>query len=329
MSTTTFTIRTPLDFVAMAPLLLGFEPTESVMIETFGGFAGPFHARTDLVVEPGHEFEVAGMLVDAALRNGVQQVAILVYSDHPERADAQARACETAFEREAIEVIEVLRITGDRFYRICGESEDPEGTQYDLSAHRFTTQRVLEGQVVHASREELDATLDPGDPAQRREIAEAVLEWAGSPAGLPRTLAQMRSEAIWMRGRIRRRVQSGRELTPAEKARVLALCHVPLLAQVALAEMSRQTSEAHQDLWQDLVRLSPAALLPEAAALLAFAAWLHGDGALAWCALDRVPADAEAPPLAEFVATALQNAVPPSTWQPLDPDLLPIFQHAG
>src|SRR5690348_440042 len=170
MSTTTFTIRTPLDFVAMAPLLLGFEPTESGMIETFGGFAGPFHARTDLVADPGHEFEVAGMLVDAALRNGVQQVAILVYSDHPERADMQARACETAFEREAIEVIEVLRITGDRFHRICGESGDPEGAQYDLSAHRFTTQGAARGRVVPGSRPAPPATLDPGDPGLRREI---------------------------------------------------------------------------------------------------------------------------------------------------------------
>lgn len=183
--------------------------------------------------------------------------------------------------------------------------------------------------MVHASREELDATLDPGDPEQRREIAEAVLEWAGSPTGLPRTLAQMRSEAIWMRGRIRRRVQSGRELTPAEKARILALCRVPLLAEVPLAEMSRQTSGAHQDMWKDLVRLAPTVLLPDAAALLAFAAWLHGDGALAWCALDRVPVDPEGPALAEFVASALENAVPPSTWQPLDPELLPIFQYAG
>ena len=132
-----------------------------------------------------------------------------------------------------------------------------------------------------------------------------------------------------MRGRIRRRVQSGRDLTPAEKARMLALCQAPLLAQVALAEMSRETSGAHRDLWQDLVRLAPSPLLPEAAALLAFAAWLHGDGALAWCALDRVPADPKAPPLAEFVAAALQNAVSPSTWRPIDADLLPVFGGTG
>ena len=36
-----------------------------------------------------------------------------------------------------------------------------------------------------------------------------------------------------------------------------------------------------------MVRRSPTELLAAPAALLAFAAWLAGDGALAWCAVDR------------------------------------------
>ncbi len=52
--------------------------------------------------------------------------------------------------------------------------------------------------------------------------------------------------------------------------------------------------------------------------MLGFAAWLSGEGALAWCAVERClegdPGDA----LAHNVAALLQNAVPPST---LDPDV--------
>ena len=40
------------------------------------------------------------------------------------------------------------------------------------------------------------------------------------------------------------------------------------------------------DLWRDVVRRAPADLRAAPAALLGFAAWLSGDGALAWCAVE-------------------------------------------
>ena len=50
--------------------------------------------------------------------------------------------------------------------------------------------------------------------------------------------------------------------------------------------------------------------------MLAFHAWLAGDGALAWCALERA-AEGEPPcSLAEVVAEALEQALPPSLWHP-------------
>ena len=40
-------------------------------------------------------------------------------------------------------------------------------------------------------------------------------------------------------------------------------------------------------LWSDAVRRLPDSHVAAPAAVLAFAAWLAGDGALAWCAVDR------------------------------------------
>jgi hypothetical protein len=59
--------------------------------------------------------------------------------------------------------------------------------------------------------------------------------------------------------------------------------------------------------------------------MLAFAAWLDGDGALAWCAVDRAR---EADPdheLCALVAETLENAVPPTTWTPVDPATLGLL----
>jgi hypothetical protein len=64
-----------------------------------------------------------------------------------------------------------------------------------------------------------------------------------------------------------------------------------------------------------LVRASPADLLAPVASVLAFVAWLAGDGALAWCALDRAAEGDPACSLAEPVAEALARAVPPTVWE--------------
>ena len=45
--TTTLTARTPEDVLAVVPVVLGFEPTESMVMLTFGSDP-PFHARVDL-----------------------------------------------------------------------------------------------------------------------------------------------------------------------------------------------------------------------------------------------------------------------------------------
>jgi hypothetical protein len=44
---TTLTARTPEDVLAVVPVVLGFEPTESLVMLTFGSDP-PFHARVDL-----------------------------------------------------------------------------------------------------------------------------------------------------------------------------------------------------------------------------------------------------------------------------------------
>ena len=61
------------------------------------------------------------------------------------------------------------------------------------------------------------------------------------------------------------------------------------------------------------------------AGLLAFAAWLTGNGALAWCAVDLAQESQPDHGLASLICQALSGAVPPSVWQPLSPDAVTLF----
>ena len=78
--------------------------------------------------------------------------------------------------------------------------------------------------------------------------------------------------------------------------------------------LTRPTAADHVDFWSDVVRRSPEALVPGPAAVLAFTAWLAGQGALAWCAVDRARAVDPQHSLAELVADMLISATAPDQW---------------
>jgi hypothetical protein len=109
-------------------------------------------------------------------------------------------------------------------------------------------------------------------------------------------------------------------------ARLATLVSVSLeVRDVAWAEMTHANAARHVDLWRDVVRRVPVDVRAAPAALLAFAAWISGAGALAWCAVDVAQ---EADPdhgLAALVSQALVAAMPPSTWQPFPREALTLF----
>ena len=94
---------------------------------------------------------------------------------------------------------------------------------------------------------------------------------------------------------------------------------------MAWAEMTHRNAVGHVDLWRDLLRRAPEELAAAPAALLGFAAWLSGDGALAWCAVERCLAADPDYGLAGLLTQALAGAVPPSVWRPFDRDKLGLF----
>lgn len=308
-----YVVRGPVDLIAIAPVVLGFVPTESVVLASFGGPAGSFHARVDLPESRAEQHGVAAMLLEAAVLNNVEVAAVLVFSELHIRARRQGRILLSSLREAGIDVLEVLRVGAERYHRLIGD--DATGTAYDISAHPFVAQRVFEGEVVHASREELVASLAPLDDAPMLCAVRTAVD-ATSAHGL--SADELGAEASWIQSRIRRFRRTRAALDAADAGRVLALVSSADLRDVAWAEMERADGDAHVVLWRDLLRRAPDSLAGDAAALLAFAAWLHGDGALAWCAIDRVDGDASpaAHQLAEQVARVLTAALPPTTWHP-------------
>jgi len=315
---TTFTARRPVDLVAVVPFLLGFHPEDSVVLLTFGA-GDTFHARVDLPGDEDDQAAVVDMLADVLAQHSVRRVALLIYTDDTWVAATFHDAALVRLLPDGVEVIDILRVGRDRFHD-AGDPDDP-GTAYDLKEHVFTAEQVLEGTVVHSNRAALASSLEVVDPADAHAVAAAAgraadAGLAGNPSA-EELADELAEQARWVQRTVRGHVANGTTPTADAAGRLLRLVSLVDIRDVAWAEMTRPSASRHVDLWRDLVRRCPDDLLPAAASLLAFAAWLGGQGALAWCALDRCAAVDPAYSMAECVGGLLERAVPPSVWTPI------------
>jgi hypothetical protein len=324
----TFTARSPVDLVAVVPYVLGFHPSDSVVLLTFGP-GEAFHARVDLPSDEDDQRDVVTMLADVVTRHGVGRVAVLLYTTDPWVAAAFHDVVVPELVRRDVEVLDVLRVGAGRVH--CAREVDDPGTAYDLTTHPFTAEQVVGGAVVESSRDALARTLlcvDEDDAlavAAAAQGAERGFDGPPPDVTLQDLCDDLVEQARWVQRTIRRQLRSGAPLAPRDAGRLLVLVLGLPLRDVAWSEMTRATATEHVELWRDLVRRCPRHLLAGPACLLAFAAWLAGQGALAWCALDRC---AEVDPdysMADCIAQLLAGAVPPSVWVPIAEEQLPAF----
>ncbi len=204
-------------------------------------------------------------------------------------------------------VLEALRVDDGRWHPLHGPpTRIPAGVPYDVSSHPFVAAAVLDGRVLHGSREALAATL-----ASRPEDVAAV----------ERALPQPEASGAWVARLVATHTEASTSPTDAEAARLLLAVADPRVRDAAWAGITRADARRHVELWSGLVRRCPDDLLPHAAGVLAFAAWLAGDGALAWCAVDRGREVDPDHSLVGLVADLLEGAVPPAEWDRRAPGL--------
>lgn len=303
------------DLLALVPIVLGFAPSDSVVMMTFGR-SDCFHARIDLpqTSEVEELDAVAAALLDPASRHHVPTAAFVLYTEDAAQGRRVARRLLRAFTARGIDVIALLRSDGRRWYVAAGPTHGvpAHGVPYDVTHHPLRLQAVVDGMVTHASRTDLAATLAVDRVAVSR--VEAVL---ADPSLLaeqgvldPEAVAECCAA----------HVSGGTTFTDEELAAVGVAIVDLSRRDAAWAQMQRHDSTDHVRLWTDALRRTPEDLVGGVAAVLAFAAWLSGHGALAWCAVDRSERADPDNSLARLVGDLLSDAVPPASWSSLRAD---------
>jgi len=311
---TTLTARCPEDVLALVPVLLGFVPSDSVVMLTFGARQA-FHARVDRPDGPGEVAEVVQALLEPARRHRVRRVVLVVYADDDGSVAGLAAALRERFAAAGIEIAEMLRADGRRWFPLLDDRGDGPGVPYDVGAHPFLAHAVLRGQVTHDSRAALAASLEV-EPVRAARVGELVAalpdDWP--PVDEP-PAEEVLAEGEWVHGLVSARTGAGTFPSDEEVARLLCAIQVRRIRDAAWCPLTRVTAEAHVAFWTDVVRRSPLELLAPPAALLGWAAWQAGHGALAWCAADLSASCDPDYTLTLYLAHALEHAIPPDVWE--------------
>lgn len=320
--TRTFTVQSEADVLALIPYTFGFHPRESVVMLALTGSGRPFHARIDLPRTPDETAFVVDQLVQPAVANHALRVMLVAYTDDARLAGECLTALERALAAREIATLMALRTHGDRWCHVDEHGDRGVPQTYDLRTHALTTEGVLEGKVTYGTREELRGSVALTDPESARQLATAhralpPLTRAG------RTV--LGNEGRWLLREVADHAARGEPFDVPTSARVVRALDVPALRDLAWCRMTRQAAEEHVRLWRSLVQTCPDELVASPASVLAFAAWLSGHGALAWCSVDRALVADPAHTLARLVSDMLDAALPPARWEPFDPCALALM----
>ncbi|MFG3422241.1 DUF4192 domain-containing protein [Micromonospora sp. NPDC049460] len=312
-------VRSPADLIAAVPYLLGFHPADSVVVVAMRGRRITFAARADLpdLADP---HDPARHLAGVIARQGAETATVLGYGPAA-RVTPAVDAVRAALAVAGLPVLDALRVTEGRYWSyVCTEPEccPPEGTRFDAGASEVSAAAVFAGQVALPDRAALVAQVapvdGPGRVAMRRAAVRAERRLAAlldktPPAELRDGRAVRAAGVAAVRGALRRH-RRGQRLGDDEVA-WLSL----LLTHVTVRDHAWERTDGRDEdiaLWTDVLRRAEPELIAAPAALLAFAAWRAGQGALAAVALERGLAEHPDHSLALLLDDLLRRGVPPS-----------------
>ncbi|MEU8180598.1 DUF4192 domain-containing protein [Micromonospora sp. NPDC049047] len=313
-------VRSPADLIAAVPYLLGFHPADSVVAVAMLGRQIIFAARADLPDPSTDLVERARHLAGVIHRQGAEAATVVGYGP-ADRVTPAVDAARAALTAGGLEVLDALRVTEGRWWSyLCTEPDccPPEGRRYDPSANPLTASAVFAGQVALPDRAALVAQVAPVDgparDAMRAATARAQLRLTELLGQAPasdllggRTMCAAGAATV---REAQRRQRRGERLDDDEVAWLsLLMTHLPIRDHAWERTDGRDRDIA---LWTDVLRRAEPDFAAAPGALLAFAAWRAGQGALAAVALERTLSLHPDYSLAILLDDLLRRGVPPS-----------------
>ncbi len=332
-------VRSLADLLALVPVALGFEPHESLVVVAVAGPRTGFHVRVDLPVRRRDDetAALADQVTAAALTQDCARVAVVAFSTVStprgrQRVDDLLRTVADRLADHGVDVLDVVRADGGRYWSLqCTDTSccPPEGTAYDPATSELRAEATLAGIAVAPDRSALAARLAAvgGERAVSMRAATRVAErevvaalglrgrraLARPPARALRAGAELGASRV---DRLLDRLLDGLAVSDADAAALSVWCSITCFRDLAWSRMSCDNARPQLVLWSAVARRVVPPYEPAVLGLAGFAAWLAGDGASAWCAVERAESAAPGYSMAALLRETLARCLPPDVWRP-------------
>jgi Domain of unknown function (DUF4192) len=308
--------QSPDDLLGVVPYLLGFHPTESVVLILLGQRDVMMTARIDAaaLADP---HDLASYLDQVRSSQGALGMVIITYSQQAEAREstlALAAALDPAF------LVDALLADGSRWWSILcdGPCCPAEGTPYDEGSNPLSATAVYAGLSALPDRAAVES-LVAGPPTEEEpallDLAETAVQQlcCRSLASRRRLVRTLVRDAVQDRPRPADRPG----LSDADCIRLAVLVHDLQVRDVAWAQLRRERAGDHVALWQQVVSRTPPGLAAAPLCLLGMAAWVAGNGALQNCCVERVEQIDPSYTMASLLSDINRRAIPPRCWDEL------------
>jgi len=302
------TVSSPGDLLGLVPYLLGFRPSESLVVLLLRDGRVLLTARIDLP-----PVSAAVDVVDRFRRLAEQQSAsgLLLFAYSADAVPARALLDAVIPGLEPAGLLDALHVSDSRWWSLlCRSGCCPaEGTPYDLQAHPMAAEAVYAGLTVAPDRTAVEARVSGPAAADHDRLEELARQTGQELVGMGR-----RERQLLMSSTVRDFVSAPRRLSEVECVRLALLCVDLSVRDVAWASMTRSEADDHVDLWEQVVAKTVAPWEAAPLCLLGMAAWISGNGALQNCCTDRARQIDPEYSLAELLDDINRRALPPTFW---------------
>ncbi|NMO54452.1 DUF4192 domain-containing protein [Actinoplanes sp. TBRC 11911] len=313
----TIIVRSPAELLAVTPYLLGFHPSDSLVVVGLSpGHQVVFCGRFDLdpPVSPADAADMAAVVG----RQPADALAVVGYGPAG-RVTPAVLQLTNALQTLGVRLNDAIRVTEGRWWSYLCEGAQccpPDGTPCPPPGNAVATQAIFQGQVALPDRKALVAQVAAVTGTARERMAAATEQAKQRLTDLygEDVRAEAAGRSIRKAGRqaireAERRHQADRSLTDGEVAWLGAL-----LVDAAVFDhaMDRSTGDEWRiRLWTDVLRRVDARHVPAPGCLLAHAAWCAGRGPLARVALDRTLQEAPGHRVAGTLDRVLSSGLGP------------------
>ncbi len=320
------TVKTPHDLLAAVPFLIGYHPTDSLVLISVKSDSLEMAMRIDFPKNPP---EGSYQLLASHLKRDNSEGALIVAY---EPADSLAGPEVLHNVADAVASLDIpireLMLVRNNHWRslLCSDDKccPPEGNQIEEFANsRIAAEQVASGKVLPFSDSEglthsISATILAKDLNWNAQVVGFKVD---PDANNLNELQRDGAESILLLADFYS--QNGFCKDYDLMARVLGRLSDIQVRDFALGCHSDQTINSYWAMWRDLLRIAPPKFVAPVASVFASIAYENGEGALAHRALDRAIEDDPEYSLARLLRRVFSSGWPPSGFAQLRSELHP------